>query len=64
MTPELLFALLFAGILAHGFWEGRMPMRWFDLDRTRNPLGFWLGAGLLALIAASFLWLALDPNRP
>jgi hypothetical protein len=60
MTMELFFALLFAGVIAYGLWDGRMPARWVDLDRTRNPLGFWLGAAVYAVIALAFLLAHFD----
>jgi hypothetical protein len=55
MTVELLFALIFGGILIYGLWNGRMPLRWFDLDRVRNPFGFWMGASFYVLLVGAFL---------
>jgi hypothetical protein len=61
---ELVFALIFAAALGYGFQQGRIPLRFFDLDRARNPAAFWLGAALLAGLSLLFLHAGLAPLLP
>jgi hypothetical protein len=54
----LVFALVFVGILGWGVKTGRMPDKGGDIDRTRQPIMFWIGGAMFAFYTIICLYVA------
>jgi len=54
----LLSALSFSAMLASGLKTGSMPEKYMDISRARQPVWFWVGGALYAVLAAGCLYAA------
>lgn len=63
MDGSIIFPLIpaafFGGMLAWGLRTGRMPARNDFMDRTDNPVGFWIIGGMYAAFClGGLIWAA------
>lgn len=54
----LVLALFFAGMLGWGLKTGKMPEKYLDIDRRKQPFWFWLGGALYAIFCLGCLYAA------